>query len=396
MVAGAAHSSLALSHAAFGPPASLYLHIPFCMAKCSYCDFASYPLPAEWYAPYVEALQREVGTVGAGWGRPQLDTLYVGGGTPTVLPTALLAGLLAAVGRAFDLAPTAEVTLEANPGTVTLDALEALCRAGANRLSLGVQSFQAHHLRLLGRIHTAAQAAAAVALARQAGFANVNLDLIYALPGETLAEWQADLGAALALGPEHLSLYALTLEVGTPLQARVACGEVPTPDSELAAAMYELAERTLAERGWEHYEISNWGRTPGLRARHNLTYWHNLPYAGCGAAAHSWLRGERRANVRAPREYIERLAQWQDPVAEAEAISAELERSETMILGLRLVEGVSRAAYRDRFGADPADLYPEAVAESVSLGLLEVTATHMRLTARGRLLGNQVFYRFLP
>ncbi len=385
-----------LSPAACAAPASLYLHIPFCLAKCSYCDFASYPLPETWYDPYVKTLETEVGAVGAEWGRPRLETVYVGGGTPTVLPATLLQRLLSSIRAAFRLAPAAEVTLEANPGTVTLAGLRALRGAGANRLSFGVQSFQPPLLRLLGRIHTAEQAAAAVRLARQAGFDNLNLDLIYGLPGQTLDDWQADLAAALGQAPEHLSLYALTLEPGTPLTARVACGELPSPDSELAAGMYELAERRLVQAGWVHYELSNWARTPELQARHNLTYWHNLPYAGCGVAAHSWLGGRRRGNVRTPREYIERIEGGQDPAAEEECISPELEKAETMILGLRLLEGISRSGFQARFGVDPVAFYAGTVAETQALGLLTADGRHIRLTERGRLLGNEVFWRFLP
>jgi len=392
----AAQHGCDLSPAACGPPASLYLHIPFCLAKCSYCDFGSYPGLGALHAAYARALAAEVRRVGAAWQRPALHTLYIGGGTPTVLPAMLLEEVLRAVAQAWELAADAEITVEANPGTVALEALAALRRAGVGRLSLGVQSFQPAFLRLLGRIHSAAQAAQAVRLARAAGLQNLNLDLIYGLPGQTLADWQADLEAALALEPDHLSLYALTLEPETPLARRVACREVPEPDAEVAAEMYEYAEARLAQAGFDHYELSNWARTPALRSRHNLTYWHNLPYAGCGSAAHSWLAGRRRANLSDPREYVARIEGGSSPLAEEEAISPAMERAETMILGLRLIEGVSRAEFRARFGADPADLYPAAIAESQADGLLEVDEAWIRLSARGRLLGNQVFLRFLP
>ncbi len=390
-----APQSARLSEVACRPPASLYLHIPFCVAKCSYCDFASFPRLAALHAPYVDALIEEVRRTGAQWGHASLETVYIGGGTPTVLPTPLLLNLLGAVAQAFRLAPGAEITLEANPGTVTLDALDALHRGGVSRLSYGVQSFQPALLRLLGRIHSAAQAAEAVRLARAAGLTNLNLDLIYGLPGQSLAAWQADLEAALALEPAHLSLYALMLEPGTPLTGRVACGEVPEPDADLAAAMYEHAEARLEQAGFDHYELSNWARNATLRSRHNLTYWRNRPYAGCGAAAYGWLGGRRRGNVAHPREYIDRMARGEDPIAEDERTTPELERAETMILGLRLTHGIWRAAFRERFGADPVAAYREAVGESQALGLLQVDDVAIRLTPRGRLLGNQVFMRFL-
>ncbi|HOG47268.1 MAG TPA: radical SAM family heme chaperone HemW, partial [Anaerolineae bacterium] len=380
-----------LSAAACAPPASLYLHIPFCPAKCSYCDFSSYPRLGALYAPYVEALLREVEQTGAQWGRPPLQTVYIGGGTPTVLPAALLLRLLEATARAFELAPGAEITIEANPGTVTLELLDALRRAGVNRLSYGVQSLQPAFLRLLGRSHSAAQAAQAVRLARAAGLPAISLDLIYGLPGQAPAAWQADLEAALALEPDHLSLYALTLEPGTPLAEGVSCGAVPEPDAELAAEMYEHAEARLPQAGYDHYELSNWARTPAQRSRHNLTYWRNLPYAGCGAAAYSFLAGRRRGNVAHPRDYVARIQRGESTTAEEERISPKLELAETMILGLRLVAGVSRARFRARFGADPIAVYPEAIGESTALGLLETGDEAIRLTPRGRLLGNQVF-----
>ena len=383
------------STAAQQPPASLYLHIPFCRAKCAYCDFSSYPLAPDLYPPYVAALRAEMEAVGRDWQRPILHTLYIGGGTPTLLAPSALAGLIEAASAAFALADDAEITIEANPGTVTLASLRSLLAAGANRLSLGVQSLNPPALRLLGRIHSAAEALQAVELARQAGFANLNLDLIYGLPGQEMPQWQADLEAALACAPEHLSLYALTLEEGTPLQQRVACREAPAPDADTAASMYEWSQERLAVAGYVHYEISNWALA-GHECRHNLTYWHNLPYAGCGAAAHSWLRGHRRANVASPQEYMARLERGESPVAEDEAISPALERAETVILGLRLLQGLDRATFRARFGVEPVALYPKAVAETSELGLLEVTPQHLRLTPRGRLLGNQVFWRFLP
>jgi len=385
-----------LSPAAYLPPSGLYLHIPFCRAKCSYCDFASYALSSELYAPYVEALAAEVRAVGSQWQPAELETVYIGGGTPTVVPGALLRDLLEIASRAFSLPTGAEVTVEANPGTVSPGELALLRQAGVNRLSFGVQSFQAPLLRLLGRIHSAQEAVEAVRMARDAGFDNLNLDLIYGLPGQALAQWQADLDAALALAPEHLSLYALSLEPGTPLATRVSCRELPAPEADLAADMYELARRRLARAGYEHYELSNWARERGRRARHNLAYWLNMPYAGCGAAAHSWLGGQRRANVGTPQEYIGRIRGGRHPVAEEECVSPELERAETMILGLRLLEGVSRPGFEARFGVDPAQLYAQAIAEGESLGLLEVKDRQIRLSERGLLLGNEVFWRFLP
>ena len=274
--------------------------------------------------------------------------------------------------------------------------LAGLLAAGVNRISLGVQSFDDDELRLLGRVHEADQARQAYHQARAAGFHNLNLDLIFGLPGQTVDRWQATLRQALALAPQHLSLYALTLEEHTPLAGRIACGELPAPDDDLAADMYELAEAELARAGYVHYEISNWAR-PGFECQHNLIYWRNQPYLGLGAGAHSWLAGCRWANVRVPQTYVEMITGGQQPVAESEGIGLALEMAETAILGLRLVEeGVSLGAFRARFGADFAAVYGREVRELVGLGLLEATSNRVRLTRRGRLLGNQVFQRFLP
>jgi len=266
---------------------------------------------------------------------------------------------------------------------------------GVNRLSLGVQSVHEDELRLLGRIHSWEDAVGAVEAARAAGLENVNLDLIYGLPGQTLARWQETLEAALSLEPDHLSLYALTLEEGTPLQERVARGELPPPDDDAAAEMYEWAEARLARAGYVHYELSNWARAERYFCRHNLTYWYNEPYLGFGAGASSWWGGRRWTNVRHPEEYIRRLAAGQSVAEEVEEIGPRLEMGETMMMGLRLVNGVSDARFRARFGVGLADVFGEALARLSDLGLLEWDGQTARLTPRGRLLGNWVFREFV-
>jgi len=374
----------------------LYVHIPFCVRKCAYCDFNSYAGLESLFGPYVRALVGEMGSLAAGRGSLHVRTLYVGGGTPTALPLSLLGDVLSACHASFDVAAGAEVTVEANPGTVDEGYLAGLLAAGVNRLSLGVQSFDDDELRLLGRLHDADQARQAYRQARAAGYRNVNLDLIFGLPGQTVTKWQATLQQAFDLGPEHLSLYALTLEEHTPLAGRIARGELPAPDDDLAAEMYELAETELARAGYVHYEISNWAR-PGFECQHNLIYWHNQPYLGLGAGAHSWFAERRWANVRVPQIYVENVARGHLPVTEGEEIGQALEMAETAILGLRLVEeGVALGAFRARFGIEFTDVYGREVEELVDLGLLETTPGRVRLTRRGRLLGNQVFQRFLP
>jgi oxygen-independent coproporphyrinogen-3 oxidase len=391
---------------------SLYIHIPFCRAKCAYCDFNSYPGLDHLFEKYVRALQREMrwvksaqqigATVPCRRGRPlKVNTICLGGGTPTVLPLAFLGEILDACYGHFIMAEGTEIIVEANPGTVDRTYLAGLLEMGVNRLSLGVQSFHDDELRLLGRIHTAAQAVATYHLIRRVGFGNVNLDLIYGLPRQTLGSWQGTLQQAIHLQPDHLSLYCLSVEEDTPLGQRIAQGELPVPDPDLAAEMYTLAEETLDRAGYVHYEISNWAQ-PGHQCRHNLTYWRNQSYLGLGAGAHSYFDKKRWHNVLSPEEYITRLevdlqGSFPPSAKEVEEIDKALEMAETMILGLRLVhEGVGLTDFRERFGRELMDVYGREIREMEQAGLLEVDGERVRLTARGRLLGNEVFQQFLP
>ncbi len=372
-------------------PCSLYIHVPFCRAKCGYCDFNSYPDLEPLYKDYSQALVREFEMAGPA----TLQTVYVGGGTPTVLPPEILTRILRAASTV--LAVDAEVSIEANPGTVDSSTLAHLRGMGVTRLSLGVQSFANQELRLLGRIHTAEEALHAFRGARSAGFDNINLDLIYGLPGQSQAVWRSTLEQALALQPEHLSLYALTVEDGTPLAVSIALGAVSDPEPDLAAEMYEHAQFSLEKAGYEQYEISNWARENGYRCRHNLVYWRNDPYLGIGAGAHSWCGGRRWANVASPGEYVFRLFDGRAPVESEETIGPTLEMGETMMMGLRLVaEGVEFARFQDRFGLDLRQVYQHELSEVAELGLIEIGDERVRLTNRGCLLGNQAFFRFLP
>jgi oxygen-independent coproporphyrinogen-3 oxidase len=388
---------------------SLYIHIPFCQAKCTYCDFNSYSGLDHLFEKYGRALQAEMQWVRQGRSL-KVNTIYLGGGTPTVLPLALLGEVLQACREHFTITEGAEVTVEANPGTVDGGYLAGLLEMGVTRLSLGVQSFHDAELRLLGRIHTAAQAVETYRLARGAGFGNINLDLIYGLPRQTLSgwqairpgSWQATLQQAIHLWPDHLSLYCLTVEQDTPLGQRMARGELPAPDPDLAAEMYTLAEEMLARAGYVHYEISNWAQ-PGHECLHNLTYWRNRSYLGLGAGAHSYFDRKRWCNVLSPARYITLLetdSQGLFPPSveeEVEEIGETLEMAETMILGLRLVqEGVRLADFKGRFGRDLMDVYGGEIREMERVALLTVNGERVRLTARGRLLGNEVFQRFLP
>lgn len=384
--------------------AGLYVHVPFCVQKCAYCDFASFDDLGPHRPAYVAAVCQQLVVEAPRWQGVCFVSLFLGGGTPTVLADESLAQIIAAARAALPWREAAEVTIEANPGTLTAQRLGALRQMGINRLSLGVQSWHDDELRLLGRIHTAAEAQAAVQAARRAGFDNLSLDLMYGLPYQTVARWEHSLAQALALEPEHLSLYGLSLEEGTPLAARVAQGELPEPDDDLAADMYSLAEERLAAAGYRQYEISNWARAtlgddqrddPALASRHNLLYWQNERYLGLGSAAASF-DGQTRTVARThPIEYIAAIEARQSVVASAETLSADERLDETVMLGLRLARGVRWQALQARFGVDARVVYAHAIAEQQAAGLLLVDEAGMRLSARGRLLGNRVFAAFL-
>ena len=381
---------------------SLYLHIPFCKVRCAYCDFNTYAGLDDQIAPYVRALVAEVRGVGVAADHPAAHTVFFGGGTPSLLPLDQLATVLTALADSFALTPDVEITLEANPGTVSRAYLDGLRQLGVNRLSFGVQSSHPHELRLLDRLHLFGDAAQAVSWARSAGFEDVNLDLIFALPHQTLDLWRQTVERTLGLGPDHLSAYALSLEHGTPMRAWVHRGLLPMPDPDLAADMYLLADELLARNGFRQYEISNWSR-PGHACRHNLQYWRNLPYLGFGAGAHGYAHGQRYSNVLAPSAYIERLNAGSSasfPVSPALQQSTTIDRDdevgETMMMGLRLTEeGVAFEAFAQRFGRSLDGRFGNEIRRLTARGLVEVVDGRLRLTRDGRLLGNQVFREFV-
>jgi len=392
---------------------SLYFHIPFCTHRCAYCDFNTYAGQERLIPAYVEALCNEIRSVAArAPERLSVHTIFFGGGTPSLLTPVQFEQILQTVRNRFDLVnqPDLETCLEANPGTVTVDSLRGLRRAGFNRISFGVQSFQPGELRQLERMHDPFDVLNAVHWARQAGFDNLNLDLIYGLPEQPLHKWQTNVKQAVELAPQHLSLYALTIEQGTPYGRWAGHGLLAMPDPDLAADMYEWAAEYLEGQGYEQYEISNWAR-PGYQCQHNLQYWRNLPYLGFGAGAHGCANSTRVADVLRIKTYIERLNQ--DPLqspAPAFPLSPAsvsqthltrfVEMQETMMLGLRLTqEGVAAEAFRVRFGQEMQSVFGKDIEELIGLGLLEKvrsqTSEVVRLTKRGRLLGNLVFMRFV-
>ena len=388
-------------------PYSLYLHVPFCQKRCTYCDFNTYAGQSERIPDYVAALDREISLVGASSPtRIPVHTLFFGGGTPSLLSAPQYETLLTTINTVYDLQPGFEATLEANPGTVTGAYLKSLRTAGFNRISFGMQTADPGELALLGRIHDFYDVIRAVQWSRQARFEQINLDLIFGLPFQSLETWQASVEAALRLNPEHLSLYALTVEHGTPLYRWVGRGLVPSPDGDLAADMYEWASERLDKAGFYQYEISNWARKDPsgkvLACRHNLQYWRNQPYLGFGAGAHGYAAGYRLADVMHIKTYVERMAQPGQPsfpfslaTAHSTRIDQHTEMEETMMVGLRLTqEGVSRSTFEQRFGIPVEQVFGREIQHMSQAGLMEAGEI-LRLTEHGRLLGNQVFMQFI-
>jgi len=379
---------------------SLYLHIPFCHTRCHYCDFNTYAGILPLREPYVRALITEVELAGQlaqlTDGAPRRSrTIFFGGGTPSLLTVTQITRLLAACRKAFAVDEQAEITLEANPGTLSFEQLKGLRVAGINRLSLGSQSFDAELLHTLGRIHTPDEIVQALSNARAAGFTSINLDFMFGLPGQTMQHWKTTLDRAFALHPEHFSLYSLIIEEGTLFYTWTNEGRIIPGDEDLCADMYEYADERLQAEGYENYEISNWA-LPGHQSRHNLTYWQNLPYLGMGAGAHSFFGGRRFSNILDPQEYITLLKKQQRPEAESELIDRAHQMSETAFLALRTAQGLHLPTFEERF-AEPFTQFVGMRLRTVEeAGLLEQEHEWIRLSKRGRLLGNEVFLRLLP
>lgn len=407
----------------------LYIHIPFCHRRCSYCDFNTYANMEDRMGAYVDALcteldmrrqsvaisddyqSRESTTIPNPLTPPVqrsdlLPTIFLGGGTPTMLPLELMEKVLKKANQIIPL-DQAEVTTEANPGTVLgHDYLRSLRDIGINRISMGVQSLHDPTLRVLGRTHTAAEARTSYEDARIASFKRINLDFIFGLPGQTVEQWDETLRDIVTWGADHFSLYSLILEEETPLYAQVLNGQVTVPDDDTAGEMYELAMQHFEEAGYVHYEISNWARDqvvppneplvlPGQASHHNMAYWFNTDYLACGAGAHGHLFPERYYNILSIDEYIAQTQQHALPTRETTPLTEQDLYAETMFMGLRLNIGVSYAHFRERCGVELNDVYGKLLDELALTGLVERDDLGVRLTKRGWMLGNQVFARFI-
>ncbi len=402
-------------------PISLYLHVPFCATRCGYCDFNTYTAAELGSAPgasrqaFLDAAHAELALAAGVLGERPVDTVFVGGGTPTLLAADELVGLLTAARRHFPWSDGAEVTTECNPESVDARYLDALVAGGFNRISFGMQSARGHVLRVLERTHTPGRVAEVVGWARQAGFGSVSLDLIYGTPGESLDDWRASLETALALEPDHVSAYALIVEEGTRLAVQIRRGEVPAPIDDLQAECYELADRMLSDAGLGWYELSNWSR-PGHECRHNLAYWRGSAWWGVGPGAHSHAGGVRWWNVKHPRRYSAALEAGESPAAAREVLDADARRVERVLLESRLADGlplevltpseqarvpdlVARGSI-ELTGPDPGDGPPNRRHSNVSSPLSgnararadtnRHAAPRLRLTLRGRLLADAV------
>lgn len=376
-------------------PPGLYLHIPFCKSRCAYCSFNSYACQTPPGA-YLAALGRQIRHwADQKWCRERtFSTLFVGGGTPTIYGASELGGLIGQCLKHFNFSEGAEITVEANPNSVTEQGLAVLRRAGVNRLSLGVQAFSDRLLAGLGRSHSRAEAGLAIEAARRAGFADINLDLMYGLPGQSQKDWRESVDRALDCMPEHLACYELTIEEGTPFARLVETGGIVLPEEDEVLAMAELTHDLLAQGGLRRYEISNYAR-PGRECRHNLNYWRNGGYLGLGAGAVSCLSGFRFSSVNDPDLFTRLVEEGKLPLAEGECLPLAARFRESVVMGLRLIEGVSFARLQRQFGLTPPGYYGKMLEDLQQQGLVAVGKDSMRLTEAGLPVANQVLARLV-
>jgi len=390
-------------------PVGIYIHIPFCERKCTYCNFNTTDFFEGLAERYIDAVSREI----AYWGEnltqvsgdpAQVDTIYFGGGTPSIVDAAHLAKLIVSCRAAFEVAPDSEVTIEINPATFSKSKVAQWLRAGINRASVGAQSFIDAELVSLSRTHTADDVRRTIEVLKEAGFENISLDLIAGLPEQDLADWEFNLREALAIQAEHLSLYMLDLKEGTQLYAQVDRGLRPQPDDDLAAEMYRMISSATQVAGYEHYEISNFARIvecgvaepiSPFRSKHNLKYWTGAPFYGIGCGAHSYNGSARWVNVMKADTYIERVAQTGNAIAERNELTEADRAAEALFMGLRLKEGVSLAEFRSDYGVDVIERYGDELPRLADAGLIEIGGGRLTLTAAGRLLSNEVVVSFV-
>lgn len=378
--------------------AGIYIHIPFCETRCHYCNFATGGYESELARRYVAAVRAEISRAEIKLGMRQVDSIYFGGGTPTTLTVEQLGGIIELCRAKFDVSPPsdteAEITSEANPGTITLEFLEALRAVGVNRLSFGVQSFDDGELSMIGRSHSAEDARQALRLARAAGFENISIDLIAGLPEQKMETWRRNLAEAFALQPDHLSVYLLELYKDAPLLHRINRGELRAIDDELTVEMYFVLKDEAERHGFDHYEISNWAR-PGMESRHNLKYWTGAPYWAFGVSAAGYDGAHRWSNTRNIHEYLTKIESGESAVAETETLDADDLQSENLFLRLRLKEGVNLIEHEQRFGVRVTERYADELARLGEAGLIELNNDTLKISRAGTVLANEVFAAFV-
>lgn len=373
----------------------LYLHLPFCISKCPYCDFNSYQLKEDnQISSYISALYQEIKAYSQKLNKSNIKTIYLGGGTPTILSGIQIYNMLEFCKDKFIIDKNAEITIEANPGTLDGEKIKLLIESGINRLSLGAQSFDDLFLKKLGRIHNTQDIIDSYYLAREKGFNNINIDIMFALPDQTIKDLQITLKKAVSLKPDHLSLYNLTIKAGTEYYRKYKGGKLKLPTEDEDYDMYNWAINFLEKNVFEHYEIANFAR-PYKRSMHNLIYWQNKPYLGIGAGAYSFIKGYRYMNYENPARYIKEIMSGKLPVDNGEKLSLRKRMIETIILGLRTKDGVGFRKYKTRFGVNLNDIFSKQVNKLVNLGLLQKDDFKIKLTKRGIFLANIVFREFV-
>ena len=373
---------------------SLYIHVPFCKAKCYYCDFNSFAGMSGRIAPYFKALLGEIELYGERLKGYGIKTIFIGGGTPSFVDAEYISAVAESCRKHFNLLEDAEITIEANPGTLSFEKLAAYRSMGINRLSMGLQACQDDILKSIGRIHKYQEFVENFQQARRAGFSNINVDLIFGLPNQTLEDWKETLEKVAGLEPEHISCYSLSIEEDTVFGDRLKAGELKPADDELDRSMYHMAKDMLTSYGYGHYEISNFAKA-GFECLHNLTYWKAEEYAGLGAGAHSYLDSVRFNNVYSVENYIDCITRGTLPVEDEHPLDAEEKMSEFMMLGFRLIGGISLTEFMQRFGSDVYALFGNKIKMLENKGLIEVIGDCIKLTDSGLDLANQVFMEFI-
>ncbi len=374
--------------------AGIYLHIPFCASRCHYCNFATGGYESELAKRYVAALLREIERAETTEAMREVDTIYFGGGTPTTLSIEQLGSILNRCRQKFVVAENAEITTEANPGTISHEYFQGLRSIGFNRISFGVQSFDDSELKMIDRAHNADEAREAVKSARQAGFANISIDLIAGLPEQKMETWQRNLREAFALNTEHLSVYLLELYKDAPLLHRIERGELRAIDEDLTVAMYYALVDEAEKQSYNHYELSNWAK-PGFESRHNLKYWTGAPYWAFGVSAAGYDGQSRWSNTRNIHEYLQRIEKGESPIAEREKLDEDDRQSEAIFLKLRLQDGVDLREHQAQFGVDVKARYQAELARLGEAGLIDLSGERLTISRAGKVLANEVFQAFV-